>query len=427
MQTINRYLFYGASALFIYMPFHIFIAFWFSTYTGGLDGWKIGKDVFAAALTLACVGAVFTARKQTKTYVWLVALTALYGLHHLGILLLTDQPLDTGLLATAYNVRLFCFAVIGYSVALLLPKQFNTRYLLRILLIISSIVCLVGIVQYVLPKDVMTNFGYSIERGMKPAFFIDDKPDLPRIMSTLRDPNSLGAFLILPITVITLRLVKLWRTDQRLIWGGLLLLHGWALLLTFSRSAWLGTVLSVGAALGIAYSTKLSSFARKYAVWLGVILAVLTFGMFGLRDQYFVQNVIFHADESTQLADPQELRVSLVQRGIDGIIAYPLGNGPGTAGLVSVHNENGGLLPENYYVQIGYEVGVLGLMLFLALLCLIISGIRRQRWAWENQALIGSFVGLALVNMLLMTWANEAVACAWFMLAGASMAIRKTK
>ncbi len=427
MQTVQKYLVYAALALFIYMPFHIFLALWLSTFTGGLDAWKIAKDVLTAALTVASVALVFGTRKHTRLYVWLVGLTALYGLHHLGIMFFTDQPLDTGLLATTYNVRLFCFLLIGYSAALLVPRQFNTRLLARVLIIASTTVCLIGIAQYVLPKDIMTHFGYSLERGVKPMFFIDDKPDLPRIMSTIRDPNSLGAFLILPITILAQALVRSWKTQRRMLLAGLLLLHVWALFLTFSRSALGATVLSLGVAFALGYQKQIRAFGKRYSYLIVAGVVILFVGAFALRDQYFVQNVIFHADESTQLDDPQELRVSLVQRGIDGIVDKPLGNGPGTAGLVSVHNENGGLLPENYFVQVGYEVGVFGLMLFLALLGYVLWQLWQRRQDQIVQALIASFVGLFLMNLVLMTWANEAVACAWFMLAGAALVLKINK
>jgi hypothetical protein len=427
MQTVQKYLVYAALALFIYMPFHIFLALWLSAFTGGLDAWKIAKDVFTAALTLISVALVFATQKHTRLYVWLVGLTALYGLHHLGIMFFTNQPLDTGFLSTTYNVRLFCFLLIGYSVALLVPKQFNARLLVRLLIITSTAICLIGIAQYLLPKDIMTHFGYSLERGVKPMFFIDDKLDLPRIMSTIRDPNSLGAFLILPITILAQALVRGWKTRRRMLLSGLLILHVWALFLTFSRSAFGATIVSLGVAFALGYQKQIRAFTKRYSYLIIAGAMILFVGAFALRDQYFVQNVIFHADESTQLDDPQELRVSLVQRGIDGIIGKPLGNGPGTAGLPSVHNENGGLLPENYFVQIGYEVGVFGLTLFLVLLGYIFWQLWQRRADQIVQALLASFVGLFLMNMVLMTWANEAVACAWFMLAGTALISVKPK
>lgn len=420
MDVFKKSLYFGALALFVYMPFHIFLSQWLSTYTGGLDGWKIAKDVVTAGVVFTLVATVLLTRKYTKQYLWFVGCAAVYLVLHLISWFVTDQPNDTGLLATIYNNRLIWYLLIGYSLVLLTPKPGRARTFAKVLLIVSTVVCAVGIAQRFLPADIMTHFGYGIERGTKPNFFIDDKPDLPRIFSTIRDPNSLGAFLILPGTLILLALIRFWDTRKRQLLIGLFLLHGLALLLTFSRSAWIGVFLADAIVLAFAFRSLILLHARKLVVAAVLLLVVAGGLIFVLRDQYFVQNVFFHADESTTLTDPNELRVELFQKGVDGIADNPGGNGPGTAGLVSTRLPNG-LLTENYYLQIAYEVGIFGLLLFLGFLYLILRRLWENRQSMVAQALLASFVGLALMNWLLHTWANEAVAASWFMLAGLMM------
>lgn len=420
MDVFKKYLYFGALALFVYMPFHIFISQWLSTYTGGLGGWKIAKDVATAGLVFALVSTVLLTRKYTKQYLLLIGLAGVYLIVHLVSWWATDQPNDTGLLATIYNNRLIWYLLIGYSLVLLAPKLGRARTFAKVLLVVGAIVCVFGIAQRFLPADFMTHFGYGIERGTKPNFFIDDKPDLPRIFSTIRDPNSLGAFLILPGALILLALIRFWNTQKRQLLIGLFLLHGLALLLTFSRSAWIGVFLADAVVVAFAFRSLILLHARKLVVAAVLLLAIFSGLIFVLRDQYFVQNVFFHADESTTLSDPNELRVELFQKGVDGIADNPEGNGPGTAGLVSTRLPNG-LLTENYYLQIAYEVGVIGLMLFLGFLYLILRRLWENRQSMIAQALLASFVGLALMNWLLHTWANEAVAASWFMMAGLMM------
>jgi len=426
MHKLQKYLAYSALGLLAYMPFHVFISQWVSTGTGGLDAWKIGKDVFAAALTIICVAAVVWTRKHTKLYLYLLGGTIAYGLLHLVIMAATDQPSDTGLLATTYNVRLFCYAIIGYSVVLLAPKVVAPKKLAKLLIILSTIACLIALLQWVLPKDVMTHFGYSIERGVKPNFFIDDKPDLLRVFSTLRDPNSLGAFLILPFTLLSYGLVKFWKTNKRTLIGGLLMLHGLILFLTFSRGAWLGTAVALAVLLVCSKEFKRhfnKRLLRQYGVLLAASLVVLGGLVFVLRDQYVVQNVVFHSDENTQLTDSNNLHLLSIQAGLDGVAGQPFGHGPGTAGLVSIHQDEGALITENYFVQIAYEVGLFGLFLMLALMSLIVTELWPKRRDPLVLALIASFAGLTLMNMLFHTWANEAVAASWFLLAGALLGL----
>jgi hypothetical protein len=417
MDKFKKYLFWAALALFIYMPFHIFLSQWLSTYTGGLELWKGAKDAFTALLTAGLVGAVMWTRKYTRLYLQFLLIALVYLVLHLIVMLATDQPTDTGLLATVYNNRLIWYLLIGYSLALLVPKLPRPRTVAKVFLIVSTIVCVIALAQWILPKDILTHFGYSVDRGVKPMFYIDDKLDFPRVFSTIRDPNSLGAFLMIGSTLSLLCLVRFWNTSRRMFFMGLEILHGLIILLTFSRSAMIGTFIAHALALAFVFRDQLLAFLKRYVLVLVGLLVVVCLGLFAARDQYVVQNVLLHSDESTVLDDPNELRVKLFQTTVDGVADDPEGHGPGTAGLVSTRLPNG-LLTENYYLQIAYEVGMVGLLIFLAFLYLVLRELWLRRDRLIVQALLASFVGLAFMNLLLHTWANEAVALAWFMLAG---------
>lgn len=423
MNEFKKYLAWSAVALFAYMPFHIFLSQWLSTFTGGLNAWKIAKDIITAILVSALVVSVLLLKKYTKTYLILVSFAVIFLLLHIGLLFGTNQPLDNGLLATVYNNRLVWYLLIGYSLVLLVPKTITPQKFTKILVAVSTIVCLIGFAQWLLPKDIMTNFGYSVERGVKPAFFIDDKPDFPRVMSTIRDPSSLGVFLILPITILVGALISLWNTKRRQFIVGLLLLHLLVLFWTFSRSALLGAILAIGVLFMLRYGNLLKKHLSKILIP-GLLVVVIALGIgYALRDQYIVQNVIFHADESTVLEDPNELRLRFIGETINGIEDEPEGHGPGTAGLVSIRSENGkGLLTENYYLQIAYEVGIIGLILFLMFVGFVLFKLWKGRVSKVNQALIASLIGISFTALLFHTWSNEAIAIAWFMLAGVAIA-----
>ncbi len=418
MNSFKKYLYWATLGLYIYIPFHIFISQYFSTFTGGLDAWKIAKDVFTAALVSVIVCTTLITRKYTRPFLVFVGFAIVYLLLHIISWIATDQPNDTGLLATVYNNRLIWYLLIGYGLALLMPEPQHRRTFTRVLIGASTVVCLIGLAQWILPKDIMTHFGYSIERGVKPNFFIDDKPDFPRIMSTIRDPNSLGAFLILPTTLLVILLTKLRDSKQRILIMGLLLLHSLAILLTFSRGAWIGMTVALIAVGIFTFKNHIHISVRKL-ILPAVILIFLTAGvLYSQRNSYFVQNIVLHSDSKTVAADPNELRLEFLNKSINGVENNPEGNGPGTAGLVSTRLTDGGLLTENYYLQIAYEVGLMGLLIFVAFMiyvCKILWSLRHKTIA---QALLASFVGLACINLLIHGWSNEALAASWFMLAG---------
>lgn len=190
--------------------------------------------------------------------------------------------------------------------------------------------------------------------------------------------------------------------------------------LTFSRSAWIGLVL---AALSIFifshHKDKLVSFVKKYALLIGAILIIILLGLWVVRDTYLLKNVVFHADEKTTLEDPNELRVRFFKESVAAIIDQPLGHGPGTAGIVSLRNDiQGKTLNENYYLQVAYEVGVLGLLLFLLILIYIFRHLLGMNNNTYAIALLASFIGLAFTNLLVHVWSNEAVAYTAWGLAG---------
>ena len=424
LSTIYKLLATSTLALFIYMPFHTFLSVWLSTYTGSLDFWKVWKDVLTAVVTIFCIATVFLTSKVSKLYKTILILISIYALLHLILFFSSSQPLLTGTLAFIYNLRIFCYLIIGYSLAILLPKSDLLRKYSKLLILLSTVVCFSALLQYLLPKDIMTHFGYAVERGVKPNFYIDDKPDLFRVFSTLKDPNSLGAFLILPITLLVQKLIKNWKTNRRMFIVSLLVLHVWTLLLTFSRSTLLATILAVSTLL-VMQNAKFIKAHKQQIITYGVgFLVVITGFVYIMRDQYFVQNVVFHADESTTLASPNELRGSLAERAINGIIHQPLGHGPGTAGLVSTRLPNG-LLTENYFLQILYEVGIFGFAIFIAILFLIVQKLWVLRKNELARVLLASFVGLVFANLLFHTWSNEAVAITWFLTAGLSLVKNK--
>lgn len=416
MTKYFRLPYYFSLALLIYMPFHIFLSQWLSTFTGGLDEWKAAKDIFLFLAVTISVLLVYLKNGFSDKFFWtLTGLSVLYVAVHLLIWAINpDIAKGPALLGTVYNGRLFGYLLVGFSTAILMKDELDFRKFFKIALILSTLVCLLGLAQYYLPKDIMTHFGYSIDRGVKPDFAIDNKPDLPRVFSTLRDPNSLGAYLILPITLLSLAWIK--KRSARVLVSGLLILHVLVLFLTFSRSALIGAFVSVILVLFWQYNAKTQKFIRKY--WLIILGAflVLAIGIFIARDQYVIQNVVFHSDENTKQTDSNNLHLDFARDGVIAIAKNPLGHGPGTAGLVSIQS-NHVVLTENYFIQIGYEVGVFGLALLIYLMYLIVNRLYKRKDAY-SKAMIASFFGLTICAMLLHTWSNEAVACQWWLLLG---------
>jgi O-antigen ligase len=416
MQTVRRIPYYGSLFLLIYMPFHVFLSQSLSLITGGLDIWKIAKDILLALLCLLTIGLIRYERKTTKLFNILVVVTTAYALLNIVIWALHRHVVShtSTLLGFTYDLRLFGYLILGYGATLLTP--IDRKLVLKILLVVSSIVAGLGILQYFLPSGLLTHLGYSVNRGVLPNFFIDDNPEFPRIMSTIRDPNSLGAYLLLPIGLLLALLLRAKTQKKRLLYGGLLIAQLIAVYLTFSRSAWAGAAIVLVLVAWWQYRKWLFRTTRKY--WPVVVILVVLIGVGAYSQRH--NPIISH--ETTMQApgtrDSNQAHLYRVTHSIQGIVHNPLGYGPGTAGLASVHTVAGANLTEDYYLQVGYETGVLGLLIFVAMQVFIYVRLWPRRHTYLGLVLLTSFWAYVIINLVLQEWDNEAVAAQWWIVAG---------
>lgn len=419
---LSQWIFIGILA---YVPLHILLSTWLGTSLGVLPIAKVAKDI-VMVWGLAMVTVVYMTR-----YNWRKLLRdrpfcfiGFYAALTIMLAMLKPTDPDAEIIGIVFNLRFLAFFVYGFLLSRLVDASSLRAQALKAVLLSGFVVLTFGVFQYLLlPDDALTHLGYARENGVLPAFFIDDKPDFERIMSTQRDPNSLGSYILIILGLSG----ALWMRGKRYqqFATGFLGLSVLCLWFTFSRSAWIGAVITL-AVLGVLSSKKLKPTHLKRAGAITVVvfgLALLL--LIPLRDSYLVQNVIFHADESTVLEDPNELRLRFYRESAEDVISNPLGSGPGTAGLASIRNDAQGVrLNENYYLQIATEVGIVGLAVFLAILTVVAYRLwlLSRRGDWLATALLASFAGLAFTNLLVHIWATEAVAYTWWGLAGVVLA-----
>jgi hypothetical protein len=432
MQRVEKYIFWFAIAFIVYMPLHIFISQSASLLTGGLDVWKAAKDVL---LVISVPFLLYVSYRRgffkEPFFRRFIILAGLYALLHVFFLLFSNDFTGwyAAIIASVYNVRIFGFFLLGYIVGKSQQRSKYIKVLVTAAVLISFVVALFGIAQYFLPKDMLESVGYSVERGVKPMFFIDDKPDLPRVMSTIRDPNKLGAYLIVPmLLVITALLKKQWNRElftrpfKKHVLGVFLLTYSVCMFLSFSRGAVLSLFFALGVYVVLLYGRQSLKLLRRFW-WIGIVAILLSVAtIYAARDTYLFKNIVFHADEATTKADPNEKRLILYEEAIDNITEQPLGYGPGSAGIVSVKSDSGQILTENYFLQVLHETGIAGLILFGSLLALV--AMQLLRYAREPLALVlfASFAGYVFYSLLVHLWSNEAVALQWWLLAGACVA-----
>ncbi len=404
------------------LPFHAFLTVWGSTLVGHYTALRLWKEVLALLAGLGAIYLLFFDRKvreytMKRKLTWLILAYVAVQLVW-GFVALHQGSL--GVKAMLYGVLLNCrfllFFLITWVVAIL-TNRLERRWP-KLLLWPAVIVVVFGLAQvFLLPPDFLRHFGYG-PHTIAPMETINHNVNYLRYMSTLRGANPLGAYLILPIsalTVLLLRYPRSWNWTK-----GLLLLGCLALLVfTFSRSAWIGATLSILSAAVIVNGNLLKRY--RWAVAGGLALAVFAVGglAFSLRHDTGFQNFFLHTqDNSAVVTTSNAGHISGTIDGAKDIAQNPLGHGPGSAGPASVYNASGSRIAENYYIQIGQETGVVGLTLFLGIVAVVAYLLWTRRHTTLALALLVALIGISFVNLLSHAWTDDTIAYLWWGFAG---------
>lgn len=418
----------GWLILMVLLPFHAFISTWGGTTIGPLSVWKSWKEVVLSALVLIVILQAFLDPKMFKHFwgSWITKLIVVYGVWHVIITLLVGNQRDALVFGLAINLRIVSMFLIGGVVAYYLKP--TRDILIKLILLPAGVVVGFGLLQiFLLPYDFLAHFGYIDGVTIAPFNTIDQQIDQLRIMSTLRGPNPLGAYLILPLILAVSMLQKAVGRKSKLLIAFCLLLPAIIVLYSsHSRSAWLGFVVASGVYVLLSVSRRW----RLILVSVGIIAASLgTLGLYQIRDTNFVQNVILHDNpevgpEQTSNSD----HTLAIKNALGDITQDPLtGCAPGCAGPASFYDPDGAKLSENYYLQIAQEVGVVGLGLFIAINVLVGIQLFKKRQDALALALLASLIGISVANLLLHVWADDTLAYIWWGLAGAVIANSRFK
>lgn len=416
-RPLQSWLWRGIWLIVILVPFHATLTAWYASNFGHFDLIRIWKELLL--IPIGC-GALWVAckDKQLRTVFGnrVVALITAYTILHFLLVVLslakhnvTGTAVIYGLLS---NLRFLAVFVICM---LLGGKSVRSDSWRKFILIPAAAVIFFGLLQqFVLPADWLRHLGYG--PATQVAYHtVDQDSNFVRIQSTLRGPNPLGVYVSFVIVVLMSGFIHSVR--KKAWWLGAL---GAAIVVlggTYSRSAWLGTLAGVGV---LIYGGITSKTLRRSLMIGGSIVAIAVTGsVWALKDTSFINNTVFHTEDSSLSESSNAVRRQAMTRATKDIIHEPLGRGPGTAGPASVRNEgHGARFAENYYLQLGQEVGILGMVLFIAICVLIGRDFWRNRQDALSAILLASLVAISVANLLSHAWADDTISLIWWALAG---------
>ena len=411
----------GLLVLVAIMPFHAFLSVWLGQLTGQQTLIQAWKEVLLLVLAGLTSIEVWRHRelleRLRQPWVWALAgFTAVA----LFVTLITRPPLATA----AFGIKTDLEFLLAALIALLVATPNFVRRLIQIVLIGGAAVCSFGLLQaFVLPVDFLTRFGYGPDT-IQPFLQIAAGSDALRFGATLGGPNQLGTYLIL---IITLSLWQARKPGQHRWWLVLSSASFVVLFNTHSRSAWIGAIVAATATLVAATPAR---YRRR--VGLGMAAAAVA-GLLGLSvfvstspaAQYYVLHS--RADQHDEQTGSDSQRLASIMAGARAAMEHPLGHGLGTAGPATLRadpdSEN---VIENYYLQIAYEAGVVGGLLFVVLLGLLIHRLSRHSGPNRHgQPVAAALVGLSVVALALPAWTDSTTSLILMTVAGSLAAPTK--
>lgn len=416
------------TAILFLLPLHAFLSTWLGTTIGPLLVWKSWKEIVLVGL-LPLIAVYLVRCPGIARLLWshlINKVVAVYFLLHLGCAVFSQASIEAvgaGLLIDLRFLGIFLLAqliVASNHPWIVRLKAWLPVWLLGVMLGLGGLALLQ---VTALPSDFLSHFGYSQDTTIAPITVIDDTNGALRAQATMRGPNALGQFLLIPLAFAVLFIR---RKQALLLSASALVLGVIALGLTGSRSAWLGC-LAMMAALVCLYApmSRLLFWAKRTAIPVALVAGTLLVASITIAP---LRLAIFHSSpgDPSLFEGSTEQHWQAIVNGLNYVVVHPLGTGPGSAGPASFYNHNAPpLISENYFIQVAQEVGIIGLLLFLTICCLVARQLFRTNTT-ESKLLLASFIGLSLVNLLLHGWADDPTAMVWWGLAGLMIGTPKT-
>jgi len=358
-----------------------------------------------------------------------VALSALSAL-------VNGVPLKVALAGTAYTLD----AVLLFF----LPRLVQYRHadvVVAVAIFVAAMVAasLVAVAQALLSPTIL---------GLEPPV-VGHSGEAERLGSIVRDPNTLGTLLGMAIPFTTFSIVRLRPGAWRLGAAGITFVMTVALLLTYSRGAWLGVALGFGVALVLLERRALLAFAVI------VIVALATVWMLprNLLDTPVDGRSAPEFDPlgTTQrrieaIPEGRDLRTLFLVNAVPIIADHPLiGVGPGRYGGAAAWNDRSPVYAEygtdkifphwyvqrtvdNFWLHILVESGILGAAAFISGLVatgvLVLRRLRGQRglrYAVLAGVVGGSAALIVSTGTTMLLEGNTAAFLFWFLLGLASL------
>ena len=406
----QRAIVWGIAAIMLLMPFHAF----FSIYLGSISFNQMliqpWKEILILVLSFCWILLCITKRRiyirPDTTNILFISIICMSL-----VVTIFARPASEAVL---FGVKTNLVAIAIYFIAQIpiSSKSFIKKQIHWIVIIPGVIVALIAILQStILPDRLFELLGYNAS-NINPRQIVDGSLAFHRAFSTLGGPNQLGTYLIVPLAFSLVYAIK-----QKKWWLlGLTAVFTIAIGFSFSRSAWIGAVVAV-------FSALLLVFTNRQRIILGSItLIVIISGVIAIpsliKSNPRLENVLHHGRVfENRIEGSDQSRLEAVSNTTQAVMDQPFGHGLGTAGPASFQLPVP-VIPENWYLQIAYEVGVITLLLYIFAFAGLMGDFIRHRKSELAASLFALTCGILVANLFLHSWADSTLALVVFSLYG---------
>ena len=401
---------YGLLALLALMPFHAFLSVWFGSLIGHqslIQAWKEGLLVVVVGLGgyLLWQEPIRRTRLRRPAVILAAAWVA--------VALVVTAANRPALGEVVFGLKTDFEALVAFALALMVGRTALARRGGQIVLLAGVLVVAFAMAQaFLWPSDTLSHFGYN-PSTIVPYQVVGGSGEY-RFGGTLGGPNQLGTYLIL-IMALTLAVAVRRRRWWLL---GLVPLAGVALWHTYSRVAWLGAVVAVAVvAVGLT--------PRRWQAWaagvMGLGVSIVAAGLaWAIGTKPAVRAALLHGS-TTGAPSSDSQHLASLQTGLLQLAIKPWGHGLGTIGPATLqtagHSDDGVI--ENYFLQVGYETGFVGLALFVAVCGAVAWDLARQASRRPLAlGLLGALAGISVNALVLPAWTDSTTALTFWILTG---------
>ena len=316
-----------------------------------------------------------------------------------------------------FNTRFLAFFLFAQVIAGLFNKELVEKAVFWLICVGGIIVTVFGFLQMtIFPKDLLEHIGYS-KYTILPYYTVSNNTYFVRIISTLRGPNELGAYMVFWFPILLILTLKYWKKEAKyryvavFMWiASILTLYG-----SGSRSAYLASAVSLAVTTFLVANKNIKREMLIAALVIGVVGSV---ALVAGRNTRFEQVTVFHQDPTVKTATTSNLQHAQSLKDAGTIIKeHPFGLGVGTTNVPSTYGPKG-LTVENYFLVTMVETGIIGGIIFIT----ICSMLGYELWKDQDdnvaKALLAGLIGISIVAMLLPAWEDETLSMLLWGLAG---------